>query len=1180
MVTDKPLLFSAILGNIEVKGDIKTRKREVRSQYSVRLYVNDKKVVKSTNKPASLVLKWEWNADNQIWFEPSSMIKIVVYRGFGTGIKLLNNLVGQYEGKIIDLLENNASFDLMDEKGIPVPIKMNIALSPISKSEDYIKRFLEKVDADVSRLPSNATVANSVSTLGQVLQLTKTIMDKLSQILLEQAVQETDLQDESIQGLASTLREMLGTANAIPDLLMIQNTTNVIEETSHQSLEVASLIHEYTKLPWAGCTVKIQIPGGLKSRIDACQACCTTLKDSFSSRLHIDTNTQVKEMKAGLQQTGQMLEAIKDDKLAQKIHSWLSPPDSSKNYNEADKKRQPDTCTWLLDGKQFLDWTANPGFLWIKGKDGTLTRPTCHLLSSSIINKLSQKNPPFGIAYFFFDGRDSQTALQLHENLIRSLISQFSHQRGGIPTELADLYKRCGGHQQPSVNQLQDVLCNILNGFSHAYIVIDALDECVDREETLVWVNKVVSDTNQAMDNLHIMVTSRPERDIEKVFGTFHLCVIDVGEATANQDIIKYLECQMESKLKGFRWVALQLAELEKCLSKYEIMEQMKNLPKGLDDIYKRMLKAIDGKYWADTMTFLEWLSFSKHPLKVAEIAEAITVDFNLEDGPVFNANKHYLNPRDMLLWLTVKTGTIKLSHFSVKEYLLSTRIEKDFSISEKTSHSKISEISVAYLLQFDSFEPLTKAMLSSSPLAQYAAEHWINHTKSGGMNSTLLKLILQLFMSETAAFTNWIQIHNIDTPWIPTNHSMNKVEVCLPLYYASLAGLQQVSKHLLENKAHVNAQGGHYGNALQAASLGGHEGIVRLLLEKEANVNAQGGQYGNALQAASLGGHEDIVRLLLEKGADVNAKGGQYGKALQAASSKGHEGVVRLLLDKEADVNAQGGYHGNALQAACYSGHEGIVRLLLKKGADVNVQGGKALQAASLGGHEGIVRLLLEKEADVNAQGGEYGNALQAASLGGHEDIVRLLLEKEADINVQGGYYGNALQAASLGGHEGIVRLLLEKEADVNAQGGEYGNALQAASLEGHEDIVRLLLEKEADVNAQEGEYGNALQVASYRGHEDIVRLLLEKEADVNAQGGYYGNALQAASLGGHEDIVRLLLEKEADINVQGGYYGNALQAASLGGHEGIVRLLLEKEADVNAQGGEYGNALQAASY
>ena len=42
------------------------------------------------------------------WFEPSSMMKVVLYRGFGTNI-LPNSFVGQYEGKVVDLLENSES---------------------------------------------------------------------------------------------------------------------------------------------------------------------------------------------------------------------------------------------------------------------------------------------------------------------------------------------------------------------------------------------------------------------------------------------------------------------------------------------------------------------------------------------------------------------------------------------------------------------------------------------------------------------------------------------------------------------------------------------------------------------------------------------------------------------------------------------------------------------------------------------------------------------------------------------------------------------------------------------------------------------------------------------------------------------------------------------------------------
>ncbi|KAK0367705.1 hypothetical protein CLIM01_14938, partial [Colletotrichum limetticola] len=223
-------------------------------------------------------------------------------------------------------------------------------------------------------------------------------------------------------------------------------------------------------------------------------------------------------------------------------------------------------------------------------------------------------------------------------------------------------------------------------------------------------------------------------------------------------------------------------------------------------------------------------------------------------------------------------------------------------------------------------------------------------------------------------------------------------------------------------------------------------------LIDKDADVNAQGGHYGSALQAASSRGHQEIVQLLLDNGADVNAQGGFYGNALQTASSDGHQKIVELLLDRGADINAQGGHYGSALQAASSRGHQ-----------EIGGYFGNALQAASSTGHQEIIQLLLEKDADVNAQGSKYGNALQAASYRGHQEIIRLLLEKDANVNAQGGEYGNALQAASYRGHEQTVRLLFEKDADVNAQGGYFGNALQAASSGGHEEIVQLLLDKGA---------------------------------------------------------------------------------------------------------------------
>ena len=68
------------------------------------------------------------------------------------------------------------------------------------------------------------------------------------------------------------------------------------------------------------------------------------------------------------------------------------------------------------------------------------------------------------------------------------------------------------------------------------------------------------------------------------------------------------------------------------------------------------------------------------------------------------------------------------------------------------------------------------------------------------------------------------------------------------------------------------------------------------------ADVNAQGGRYGNALQAASRYGHFDLVQLLLNNGAAANAQGGEYGNAIKAARSRwAHKDwaqIVQLLLE------------------------------------------------------------------------------------------------------------------------------------------------------------------------------------------------------------------------------------------------------------------------------------------
>lgn len=602
-----------------------------------------------------------------------------------------------------------------------------------------------------------------------------------------------------------------------------------------------------------------------------------------------------------------------------------------------------------------------------------------------------------------------------------------------------------------------------------------------------------------------------------------------------------------------------------------------------MDGTYDRILCAIDKEYSQDALRILQWLVYSARPLRIDEVVDAIAV-YNDSDLQ-FDPESRLPDPQDILTicssLVTLVGVEIRLAHFSVKEYLVSKRIQNgpasQYSIRSIPTNLSMAKTCLAYLLQFDKAFYLTFQTVEEFPLARYAARYWTQHARAAREDAKELhQLIMQLLQSKVDVYAGWVWIFDPDWPYqFDINEGLKRT--ASPLYYTSLAGLTESARLLLENGADVHEKGGKYEIALQAASARGHDQVVQLLLNKGANVNALGSQCGTALQEAAANGHDQVVRLLLKNRANVNTQGGEFNDALQAAAfgkvengSKLQEAsdmdsirIIQCLLENGAKINAQGGRYGTALQAAAARGCEQIVQVLLENGADVNIKGGhhgSALHAAAAKGHDQVTQILLNNRANVNTYAGRDGTALQAAAASGHYRVVQILLENEADVNAQGGRDGTALYAALVRNHEQIVYLLLDKGADVNGRGGEfYGNVLQAASAKGSVQIIQRLLENGASINEQGGDYGTALQVAAYKGYDAVVRLLLDKGADVNAQGGQYGNALQAASHGGHEAVARLLLESGAIVNDRDRKYTDALQAAAYNDKHTLVQLLTE---------------------
>ena len=121
-----------------------------------------------------------------------------------------------------------------------------------------------------------------------------------------------------------------------------------------------------------------------------------------------------------------------------------------------------------------------------------------------------------------------------------------------MPKVLVNLYARCGdGHQEPTLDDLQNTLQRILGGFSSTFIILDALDECTEREKTLNWIQTLIlqKDINQ---ELHLIATSRPEYEIEDKLMSYHY--LDLVEESTNQDLVAYLNYKLQNDSDLQKW--------------------------------------------------------------------------------------------------------------------------------------------------------------------------------------------------------------------------------------------------------------------------------------------------------------------------------------------------------------------------------------------------------------------------------------------------------------------------------------------------------------------------------------------------------------------------------------------------------------------------------------------------
>ncbi|KAI1197706.1 hypothetical protein F5X97DRAFT_170866 [Nemania serpens] len=465
-----------------------------------------------------------------------------------------------------------------------------------------------------------------------------------------------------------------------------------------------------------------------------------------------------------------------------RILGWLQCSDQWNFYNEASILRRNDKAgDWFIKG-HFNTWQHDPGsLLWLYANAGSGKT----VLTSKIIECIEEQGRDLLAYYYFsFQHREQHTIRDFKTALLVQLVkrlSQKTHVKNPkhffMPRSFKDLRDKYYPSSSPRIADLDTTLLKIIDQSPRTFIIIDALDECSNSQLQ----NDILTFAQQLLENvttdLYILITSRPEVDIELAVSRMPVMKRQVAFNTqkVNNDIRSHLisltgelpYSKWSGELRNhvvnyitqrsdgiFRWADLQIEALRGKTREVDVNRALRNLPKNLSETYKRILDRIEFEcYREEAVAVLRWLSYAQSPLSLAQIAEIAAFDVqaaNIQNiGPAsdqydvtFLPQNRFDDPREILRILSgliTVTGSfessmagelvVSFSHFSVREYLGSNEAPAPFKLHADDCNWFIYKSCLAYIESYDSshhedpFKP-------THPLLWYACLQLWNHVE------------------------------------------------------------------------------------------------------------------------------------------------------------------------------------------------------------------------------------------------------------------------------------------------------------------------------------------------------------------------------------------------------------------------------------------------------------------
>ncbi|KAH8651540.1 beta transducin-like protein HET-E2C*40 [Tricladium varicosporioides] len=403
------------------------------------------------------------------------------------------------------------------------------------------------------------------------------------------------------------------------------------------------------------------------------------------------------------------------------------PRDDKKRIEETKGGLLKDSYRWILENSEFQRWhnDKQSRLLWIRGDPGKGKT----MLLCGIINKLEETTAASAssdstasdtclLSYFFCQATDSR--INNATAVLRGLIYLLVDRQPPLLKHIRKKYDDAGKEFLVDVNAwfaLSEVFTNILQdpSLGSTYLIIDALDECVDGlPQLLQFIDKmspvcsrvkwIISSRNwpNIEEQLNISdqkVQLRLELNKDSIAAAVNIYIEHkVGDLAKRKKYNPKLENSVRDHLSlnadaTFLWVALVLQELE-TTDRRSTLKRVGGFPPKLGPLYRQMLDQVSKSN--DANLCAQILSIMAVVYRPVTLRELISLDDalhkldNLEDHP------EDIEDLEQLIghcgsFLTIRESTVYFVHQSAKDFLLQENTSRElFPCGVKEVHYTI----------------------------------------------------------------------------------------------------------------------------------------------------------------------------------------------------------------------------------------------------------------------------------------------------------------------------------------------------------------------------------------------------------------------------------------------------------------------------------------------------------